>query len=211
MTREVLIALVTPWLLMAAAGAAPSASQPASQPELDELTRRIISGRSRDDLPARLTAAMADAGRRLAERRDAGSETQALQQEVLRDLDALLQQMKSAPRSQQRQQSSARRSAGSSGAQARSAQARQQQAAAANRPATEERDTGGAVAEPRGHAAPPDVRRRWGELPQRQREELMQGYNEQSLPRYREWVERYYRTLAQPRHGSSDTQPGAMP
>lgn len=40
-----------------------------------------------------------------------------------------------------------------------------------------------------------DPRRGWGNLPQRQREEMIQGAGEQCLERYRTWVERYYRAL----------------
>ena len=40
-----------------------------------------------------------------------------------------------------------------------------------------------------------DPRRGWGNLPQRQREEMIQGAGEQCLERYRAWVERYYRAL----------------
>lgn len=40
-----------------------------------------------------------------------------------------------------------------------------------------------------------DPRRGWGNLPQRQREEMIQGAGEQYLERYRAWVERYYRAL----------------
>lgn len=42
-----------------------------------------------------------------------------------------------------------------------------------------------------------ELRRGWGNLPQRDREEIMQGLEEQSLDRYRELIERYYRALAE--------------
>ncbi len=40
-----------------------------------------------------------------------------------------------------------------------------------------------------------DARRGWGNLPQRDREEVIQGIEEQFIERYRLWVERYYRSL----------------
>ncbi len=40
-----------------------------------------------------------------------------------------------------------------------------------------------------------DVRRAWGNLPQREREELIQGVDEEFLENYRMWIERYYRSL----------------
>jgi len=40
-----------------------------------------------------------------------------------------------------------------------------------------------------------DVRRGWGALPDRQRDEVIQGFSEQFLESYRIWIERYYRAL----------------
>jgi hypothetical protein len=40
-----------------------------------------------------------------------------------------------------------------------------------------------------------DLRRAWGHLPMREREEIIQGVGERYLERYRDWIERYYRTL----------------
>jgi hypothetical protein len=64
--------------------------------------------------------------------------------------------------------------------------------------------TGDEGGTPQGVAAKPlelpdgeliDVRRAWGHLPMREREEIIQGVNEEFLEEYREWVERYYRAL----------------
>ena len=40
-----------------------------------------------------------------------------------------------------------------------------------------------------------DTRRSWGQLPRREREEVIQGVGEGFLERYRVWIERYYRAL----------------
>ena len=40
-----------------------------------------------------------------------------------------------------------------------------------------------------------DARRGWGNLPQRERDEVIQGVDEEFLERYRMWIERYYRSL----------------
>jgi len=40
-----------------------------------------------------------------------------------------------------------------------------------------------------------DVRRGWGQLPDRQRDEVIQGSGEDYLERYRQWIEKYYRAL----------------
>ncbi len=40
-----------------------------------------------------------------------------------------------------------------------------------------------------------ETRRAWGQLPMRDREEIIQGADERFLERYRAWIERYYRAL----------------
>ncbi len=40
-----------------------------------------------------------------------------------------------------------------------------------------------------------ELRRSWGHLPMREREEIIQGITESFLERYREWIQRYYRAL----------------
>ncbi len=40
-----------------------------------------------------------------------------------------------------------------------------------------------------------ESRRSWGNLPQRERDEMIQGADERYLGRFREWIEQYYRTL----------------
>ncbi len=40
-----------------------------------------------------------------------------------------------------------------------------------------------------------ESRRSWGHLPDRERDEIIQGVEEESLERYRAWIERYYRAL----------------
>jgi hypothetical protein len=48
------------------------------------------------------------------------------------------------------------------------------------------------------------MRRSWGHLPQRDREEVIQGIGEACLERYRVWIERYYRALQE----TGDSSPG---
>ncbi len=46
-----------------------------------------------------------------------------------------------------------------------------------------------------GHGEFAELRRGWGHLPSRERDELIQGIEEMHLERYRDWIERYYRAL----------------
>lgn len=41
----------------------------------------------------------------------------------------------------------------------------------------------------------PNMRRAWGNLPQRDREEVLQGAEEESLERFRPWIDQYFRAL----------------
>ena len=36
----------------------------------------------------------------------------------------------------------------------------------------------------------------WGHLPQRDRDEIIQGVGERSLDKFRRWIERYYKALS---------------
>ena len=41
----------------------------------------------------------------------------------------------------------------------------------------------------------PNARRPWGNLPQRDRDEVLQGAEEESLERFRPWIDQYFRAL----------------
>ena len=43
-----------------------------------------------------------------------------------------------------------------------------------------------------------ELRRGWGRLPARDRDEVVQGFDQDFLTKYRQWIERYYRALASP-------------
>jgi len=47
----------------------------------------------------------------------------------------------------------------------------------------------------------------WGNLPQRQREQILQPLSESYLPKYAEAIEAYFRTLAEPTNTSEDSRP----
>ena len=71
--------------------------------------------------------------------------------------------------------------------------------AAKTTPKTNPTSGAGQAAGPKG-SHPSDraeVRRGWGFLPQRDREAIVQGSNEEFHAKYREYIERYYRAIAE--------------
>lgn len=160
------------------------------------LIRQIAEG-SDEDVMATVMRLMKDSGRRLDLDFDPGAETQAVQQDIVDRLDeAILAAAKQRRRSRQRSRPSGDR---------RTRMTKRQDAAKDN-PHSGDRQPPGAASERDGQpgsesrvdAARGDLRetrRGWGHLPPRERDEVIQGSDEASLERYREWVERYYRAL----------------
>ncbi len=160
------------------------------------LIRQIAEG-SDEDVMATVMRLMEDSGRRLDLDFDPGAETQAVQRDIVDRLDeAILTAAKQRRRSRQRGRPSGDR---------RTRMTKRQDAAKDN-PDNTGRKQADAVSERDGERGSVsrvdtvrgdlhDTRRGWGQLPPRERDEVIQGSDEASLERYREWVERYYRAL----------------
>lgn len=164
--------------------------------------RRLIrktTGGSEDDLMDKIIRLMEQTGRRLEIELDAGAQTQAMQEEVLKQLDdaiklAASQMRKTSGRlfsskSDRRRRDQQKKPGGKSAASEKEQDASQQSASDAT-PAGGAADSG--VGEDRELA---ESRRSWGNLPERDRDEVIQGADEQFLERYRRWIEQYYRAL----------------
>jgi len=171
----------------------------------DELQRRLRrelgrAAEAEDEHPV-LTIArlMRDVQQRIAGT-DSGPETRKLQKQILSDFDELLKQARKArrqskPAGGQPQQLSSRRPVG---------QPRQQAGNGGRKPserpatASSRRPTGN------GRARPPDMQQMrqvlkqlWGELPQREREQMLQLPVEEFLPKYEQLIEEYFRRLSE--------------
>ncbi len=173
------------------------ADPPTSQPA-DSFTRRLLKGDSTQGDPLnRMIESMDQARAGLADRRDTGRDTQLAQKQALTALDELIE--------------SAQRSSGSDGSskssktqKRRTGQASPQQKKAASpgkadgkAPATQP-----AAGPTRGDrsgvsANVGEAPRRWGNLPPRDRAELLNGLDEEMPAKYREHIERYYRSLTE--------------
>lgn len=165
-----------------------------------------LEGQVREIL-SRVTKNMRFSEERLAGK-DAGDRTQQAQGDVLKDLDALIEQGR---RQQQQQQQQSSSSSSSQSQQQR--QSRQQQQPAKNRPAApqskpeprpqpnEQRADTGQLGgrRDRGETSPladlyKDI---WGHLPAMMRQEMDQYAREQFMAKYSELLKQYYATIAE--------------
>lgn len=163
----------------------------------ERLIRQSTSGED-DDIMSGIIRTMGEAAHRLEVEFDSGDATQALHRRIVEQLDEAIQAAASQRRPQRRSgrpASSDKRRMGDekkrSDGQGKDAKPGEDGSASSKSPdddgqPAEERPTGGNLEE---------VRRTWGHLPMREREEIIQGISESFLERYRAWIERYYRAL----------------
>ncbi len=180
--------------------------------QLQPGVRRLVEeGDAADMLDAALRQ-MEDVSARLGERLDAGLDTQREQESILRKLDQVI----AAARQQQESNSSSSSGSGGGGQQPRQQDiggrsVAAQQAGSQGQPGAEQSGAEQAGAgENRGETGvggrPPgdprtepleEIRKEWGNLPPRLRDELTEGLSEEFSPAYRELTEQYYRALAE--------------
>jgi hypothetical protein len=173
-----------------------SQTQPAER-RADDLAERLLRGETANsDIMARIIEQMATVERRLSKVFDAGVETQRLQRQIADDLDSAI---RAALR---------RRSNGSSGRAAVSDKRRRLDPTRQDGRSDSSNATAGPGQTPDEKGSTPseqnvlpqerfrELRLGWGHLPQRDRDEVIQGATERSLEKFRKWIERYYEALA---------------
>lgn len=166
-----------------------------SRKELD----RLLTAQEMGDAFKQAVTLMGDAAGRLDTRKDAGLETQRIQEEVIRKLDQLLSSLDQ-QQQQQQQQSKPQPSESQSKSQPRAKpqqnQQQQQSDASSSDPKEGERPT-----LKTGPLKPglESARAAWGALPERIREMLMQGTEDRFSSRYKTMTEEYYKRLAEER------------
>lgn len=185
-------------------GAGPT-TQPSKEDEA--LIRKLLrdaTGRGEEPAMERALQGMRASRVKLSGQFDAGSDTQTIQRGILRDLDEAIAE---AWRSQRRldqppttRQAGRRRKPRSTTASSQKGKDQERaEQAASNRPKPDEGATQGQpVAADRARGGLRGLRRGWGALPPRDRDEVVQGFGQDFLTKYREWIERYYRALAEP-------------
>lgn len=176
-----------------AADETPPTSQPAN-----DFARRLLRGESTQaDALTRLLAAMKESSTALTVRHDAGAETQRTQRVALEAIDELIETARRSQDDAKRQntKSRERRSAGS--VQPQPPRKPPERKPGDTNVATSQPAPGGKSDRSGVSAAVGETARRWGNLPARDRAELLQGLDEQMPVKYRTHIERYYRSLAE--------------
>jgi hypothetical protein len=155
------------------------------------------AGGGTEDISDRIIRLMDTSRERLGVTFDAGDETQAVQQQIIQELDAAIdiakQNLRSgSPSPASPQQEGEKRPEGQR-QQEQTAQAKQNRSTeAAEQPPAGGEPTNAALG---GESSP--LTRSWGNLPERDREAVIQGFKEDYLRKYGDLVEQYYRTLSE--------------
>jgi len=174
-----------------------------TQPDDEELAKRLIrqaGGQEDGGIMSQVLGLMQQVAQRLSRGFDPGPATQEAQKEIIKKLDEAI----AAARRQGRQ------SGGQSGESSdrREAQARPDQSSAdsakdkSGQTGAEAGTRPGEAKEGEAREARPserfrEFRRGWGNLPARDREEVLQGVDEDVIEKYRSIIEGYFRTLAE--------------
>ena len=206
------IRFIAPWLVLAAlsgnggptstACAQTPASQPAGEEDdsADALIERLRDGRGGLDISQRITQLMDSSQRRLATRFDTGESTRQVQQQIIEELEAAIDMAKRNLRpagsaQPEAQQEGETRRAGRRQEQQQTKTAKKGQ----NAESDQQTEPGGgdqeASSPDSGPTTPPA--RAWGNLPDRDREAVIQGFKEAFLRKYGELIEAYYRALSE--------------
>lgn len=178
---------------------APAATQ-SSRASRDEMVRKLLGGESTVvDQVDRMLQDMGEATTRLTAQLDAGSETQAAQRRALEGLDVLIRQAGENRRASP--QTSRVRPRGERDAQRRRTPDERKQTNQGKGGQAQRGGPGaaGGAGEDSANkkAAKAEMVRGWGYLPGRERDEVIQGFDEEFLAKYREQIMEYYRRLAE--------------
>ncbi len=177
-----------------------SKDEPGADKQAEELGKRLLRkavAESDEDVMATTLRLMGESERKLGIDFDPGDETQQVQSSIL---DKLNDAIKTA----------GKRRMGRGGQASWSSDRRRSEGAAKPQPPPEanRKSSGAGGGDAEGTTTPTaagetkpvrgdlqETRRSWGLLPQRERDEMIQGSSEGYIERYREWIERYYRAL----------------
>jgi hypothetical protein len=174
---------------------------PPAQPPPEDLGRRLVhkavSGQDEDPMTA-IVHLMDQAAEQLELRFDPGEQTQDTQRRIVAKLDEVLQAAAERTRKHSKPKSPPKGD--------KRTRPQDSKAEAKNK-GGEDPDQAG-TENPSASSPAPEVgplseelhdgRRAWGNLPARDRDEILQGAKEQSLERYQAWIEEYFRALQEP-------------
>ncbi len=176
--------------------------EPAKKP--DELGERLVRkavAEGQEDLMGTIVRLMTDASRKMEIEFNPGKETQALQGRIQGKLDEAIKAAASKQRT--KKQSAAptdpdKRRMPTAGKREQRPPGKGQEGSSASSASSSTQPPASDGRSEAERGAMYDTRRTWGHLPRREREEVIQGFGEGFLERYRAWIERYYRVLQEP-------------
>jgi hypothetical protein len=193
-----LLAVISP--LPAAAEAAelnvPHAQEQEEQEKLSERLIRQATGQEDRGLMGRIMELMSQAAGRLKREFDPGQNTRRVQQEIIEKLDEAItaaQRRRSKAFGQQQQVSDKRRAQPRSDDSEEDASEDDEDMPSETSATPGQAQTGRTAVTGRLR----EFRRGWGNLPQRDRDEILQGIDEEILEKYRPLIEDYFRALAE--------------
>jgi len=183
-----------------APGSPSRADDKSDQPKRDKLGERLIreSTSGSEDIMAETVRLMGESARQLDVKFDAGPDTQSVQREIVANLEEAIKfaaaQRRMTRQSSPSQSGDKRRMPGDK---PHDAQADEQSAekGASGDPGASIDSGGVAEVSNQTEGLLKETRQAWGHLPQRQREELIQGKDEAFLEEYRAWIELYFKAL----------------
>lgn len=170
--------------------------------DTDELSQKLLRQavtESDEDVMAQILRLMHETARQLALEFNPGPRTLALQEQIMERLDQAIEaaaaQRRPSAGGQQQSRGDKRRMPGQK--QPGEGGDEKQDADASDRDSagTGVTEAGTTTRTDRAGGELTESRRTWGNLPLREREEVIQGSGEGFLERYRNWIERYYRAL----------------
>ena len=191
----VLLLLMTTWGSANVQDVPPTPDRPST--DTDELAKRLLDGAGGSgDVMDRILALMRQSGRRLDIDFDPGVATQAVQTRILEELDNAVKAAAQKRRRQSKSESTSAADKRRPTSDKTQTKPGDHSSSAPESGATPTANKGDHPADTRtGLGALRESRRGWGRLPERDREQILQGADESTLQRYKAWIDRYYRAL----------------
>jgi hypothetical protein len=175
----------------------PKADQPKSKDKLDDALRRDLEGEDlgqekKEEHPLqKLGREMLEVKQRI-EAQDTAAGTQQMQKEIADELAKLIEQAKTKPQGNKSQNGNQSKSGTGtqSGAESGSPQSKPGQESTQRLEQGDETQT-------QMNEVKEALRRIWGHLPEKEREEMISALGEQFLPKYERLIEAFYKRLAE--------------
>jgi hypothetical protein len=175
-----------------------AAPPPKKDDKLGERLIRQAAGGEQEDVMGTIVRLMTDSAHSLEVDFDAGGGTQTVQGRIVKNLDDAIKTaaaQRRLTRQSRKNQSGDKRRMDQDHARPKRSKAKSGEATAGQ--------SGPGTVDAKGQPVSPsleggalkETRRAWGRLPERQRDELIQGSEEGFLAQYRTWIEMYYKAL----------------